>query len=126
MVCRRPERLKPKVEKICDVCRKSFITSNPRWKRCSKGCTDEWRTTEYNKYIYPYGITSKDYNELFKTQEGRCKFCRKHQSELKTKLNIDHCHKTGKVRGLLCNQCNQALGLLKENKDTIKRMLEYL
>jgi hypothetical protein len=42
------------------------------------------------------------------------------------KLMVDHCHATGKVRGLLCHNCNRALGLLKDDKSTIRRALEYL
>lgn len=73
-----------------------------------------------------YGISLEDYNNMFNDQEGCCKICKKHQSELKSKLNVDHCHRLNLVRSLLCNQCNQALGLLKENPVTIKAMLEYV
>lgn len=75
---------------------------------------------------FNYGITLQDYNQMFNDQDGCCKICKRHQSELKRKLNVDHCHQTNLVRSLLCNQCNQALGLLKENPITIKAMLEYI
>lgn len=126
-MAKRPDyRLKPKLEKTCDVCGKKFITAFSKWKRCSKECGLKWHRFEYIKYIWPYGITSKEYNEMFNKQEGCCKLCKTHQSDLKAKLNIDHNHMTDEVRGLLCNQCNQALGLIKENPSTLKNMLEYV
>lgn len=63
---------------------------------------------------------------MFEEQAGCCKICKRHQSEFKKRLDFDHCHETGKSRGLLCNQCNQALGLMKDNKENIKAMLEYV
>ena len=70
-----------------------------------------------------YGISLADYNQMFEDQNGCCKLCNRHQSEIKGKLNVDHCHNSKTVRALLCNQCNQALGLVKENPITIKNML---
>jgi len=119
-------RIRPKVTKICDVCSKEFITSFSNWKRCSKECSKHFHQNEYQKYIYPYGITSADYNRMFEEQEGCCFFCKRHKTEIKHKLNIDHCHQTGIVRWLLCNQCNQALGLVKEDTRTLKRMYDAL
>ena len=43
-----------------------------------------------------------------------------------TSLSVDHCHKTGKVRGLLCHSCNTALGLLKDNTDVMRLAINYL
>lgn len=45
--------------------------------------------------------------KLFKRQNGKCGLCQKSESEFKRKLNVDHNHKTGKVRGLLCYRCNK-------------------
>jgi len=123
---RRLNRLKPKVVKICDVCETSFITSFSNRKRCSRKCTEEFHEKVYKKFIWPYGITLEEYNQMFAEQDGCCKICKRHQSEFKGRLNIDHCHSTGRVRSLLCNQCNQALGLVRENKEVVKNMLEYL
>lgn len=84
---------------------------------------DSRKNTQLKFY---YGISLEDYNGMFEEQNGCCKICLRHQSELKNKLNVDHCHQSKTVRSLLCNQCNQALGLLKENPITIKAMLEYV
>lgn len=68
-----------------------------------------------------YGMTYEDYEELLAIQEGKCALC-----ETVAMLAVDHCHETGKVRGLLCNRCNLGIGLLKEDTNIFKRALEYL
>ena len=72
------------------------------------------------------GINLQEYNSMFTVQEGKCKICRTHQSKLNLGLAVDHCHKTGRVRGLLCGKCNTALGLLEDNSEIVKGMIEYL
>lgn len=75
-----------------------------------------------------YQLTIEDYNKLFQEQQGCCAICGKHQSELKHRLNVDHNHKTGKIRGLLCPKCNTALGVyevwVKQFNFKIKDYLE--
>ncbi len=73
-----------------------------------------------------YGLTSEDWQEMFDDQDGKCLICERHQSELKQTLNVDHCHKTGKVRGLLCGPCNQVLGVMRDDKETVLRMVKYI
>lgn len=79
-----------------------------------------------NRLKYQYNITIEDYNKMYIEQEGKCYTCQKHQNDLKFKLVVDHCHKTGKVRGLLCDTCNSGIGFLKEDIDTILRVIQYL
>lgn len=69
-----------------------------------------------------HGITKEIYDEMYKAQNGKCYICGLDE----VKLHIDHNHSTGKVRRLLCKECNMALGLLKENVVTLKNMIEYL
>lgn len=57
-----------------------------------------------------HGLTVSDYNRLFVEQNGKCAVCGKHQSILSQRLDVDHDHKTGKIRGLLCRGCNRMLG----------------
>ena len=73
-----------------------------------------------------YGITINDYEKIFEEQGGCCAICGIHQSELKKSLDIDHCHTSGKVRGLLCNKCNQGLGLFQEERDFLASAISYL
>ena len=60
-----------------------------------------------------YGITEKEYNKIFKNQKGCCAICGEHQSKQKKALNVDHNHKTGQVRSLLCTDCNWKVGILE-------------
>lgn len=72
-----------------------------------------------------YGLTKQQYDDLFEKQEGCCALCGKHQSELKTRLAVDHCHLTSEIRSLLCSYCNlRVIGRLR--KDTVQRIYDYL
>lgn len=62
---------------------------------------------------YKYDITLENYKKMFEEQGGVCAICGKTQTEFKRAFDIDHDHETGKVRGLLCNSCNTALGTTK-------------
>jgi hypothetical protein len=67
-----------------------------------------------NNYLKrKYGITEDDYNILLKKQYGVCAICFK--PPIKTNLCVDHNHKTGVIRGLLCKRCNYLLGVYHEN-----------
>ena len=69
-----------------------------------------------------YGITENDYNRMYTEQGGACKICSKNFP----RLNVDHCHKLGTVRGLLCHSCNLMLGLSQDNITTLTNAIEYL
>ena len=70
-----------------------------------------------------YGITLKDYNNMFAEQEGCCACCGRHQTEFTRALAVDHCHESGQVRALLCTHCNTAYGSLEENEERIHQLL---
>lgn len=73
-----------------------------------------------------FNITIEDYNKLFEKQNGRCSICDKHQSELNVALSVDHDHITGRIRSLLCGNCNLLLGNANDNIDILKNAIEYL
>lgn len=115
-----------------DVRRKDGL-ANP-----CKHCKREYEKTSraeklgFNRMLkYRYGINNKEYNRLFAAQHGKCAICCKHQCQLTRKLDVDHDHKTGKVRGLLCNYCNKVLerfinsGFFKDEK-IISKFKGYL
>jgi Recombination endonuclease VII len=70
-----------------------------------------------------YGISPAEYDALLEKQGGACAICRKRS---KGRLCVDHCHVTGMVRGLLCNECNGALGYLKDDQASLVAALAYL
>lgn len=79
-----------------------------------------------------YGLSYEQYETLFSNQNGKCAICKSDillESPEKNSAYIacvDHNHQTKKVRGLLCNHCNRALGLMKESIANLKNMIQYL
>ncbi|SRR5258708_4454250 len=76
--------------------------------------------------LYRNGLGLQDYNRLFTEQNGLCRGCYRHQSQFKKAFAVDHDHKSGKVRGLLCDGCNLLLGIAKDNPQTLERLIKYL
>lgn len=73
-----------------------------------------------------FGISLEDKNKMSASQGDACKICLKHVSELEFPLCVDHDHRTGKIRDLLCRECNLAIGFLKDSVDTLKSAIDYL
>lgn len=68
-----------------------------------------------------YDISVEDYDSMLRKQDGKCYICKK-----RARLVVDHNHRTGKVRRLLCPQCNQAIGLSYEDVGILKSMIDYI
>jgi hypothetical protein len=73
-----------------------------------------------------YKITTEKYEEVFLLQNGCCRICGTHQSKLDKRLNIDHSHVSGAFRGLLCGNCNRALGMLNDDPAVIRKAALYI
>ena len=75
-----------------------------------------------------YGLTPEGFKILHEKQRGLCAICERPQTSncRKQQLNIDHCHKTRKVRGLLCDKCNIAIGLLGDDVKLLRSAIRYL
>lgn len=87
--------------------------------------------TKSNKLLFDYGITLEQYNKMFEYQNGCCAICNAHQLELNRSLDVDHCHKMGYVRGLLCSVCNLQVGMYESNRlisfnETYERIAAYV
>lgn len=100
-------------------------------KDCTKECGKKWnKENKKRKYFTEvkrrYGLSQEEYNNLYNFQRGCCQICKKHQQDLKRTLHIDHNHRTGKVRGLLCEDCNIAIGLFEDNCFNIISAIDYL
>lgn len=73
-----------------------------------------------------YGLTNDEISRILEVQNYKCKICRISESELKRKLAVDHCHETGKVRGMLCGRCNTGLGMFRDNEKYLETSIKYL
>jgi hypothetical protein len=79
-----------------------------------------------------YGLTAAEYQELFDAQDGRCAICgerasgRANNGAVHTELSVDHDHETGRVRALLCANCNKGLGCLGDDADRVQAAADYL
>lgn len=110
----------------------------PDCKTCSSARAMQWYRdnpgrTIANKRRFNleklYGITLAEYDALMRKQAGVCAVCRKapaarHSRDIR--LVVDHCHETGITRGLLCNNCNRAIGLLGDDPILLRRAITYL
>lgn len=88
----------------------------------AKADPNYWRAKSIKKR---YGITIEEFEQLLKAQENRCAICRTPADQIKRKC-IDHCHRTGKVRGILCQGCNVAIAHLRDDPLIALRASEYL
>jgi hypothetical protein len=80
-----------------------------------------------SKFKNQYGITIEQYEEMLFSQGGGCGICATKTPSNRTKyFAVDHCHATGKVRGLLCTKCNRGLGLFNDRTDLLKSASNYL
>lgn len=129
------------ITKTCNVCQETKpLDRFPKCKTCKDGHNNYCRSCKkkkpyeiafqkkYRKQYYKnrykkyeYGLSEEDYNKMILSQNRRCLIC---QSE--TDLCIDHCHQTGKVRGLLCANCNCGLGFFKDDINILTQAVEYL
>lgn len=92
--------------------------TNPRRPKCGRS----------GELLRGYGITLADYNSMLLSQDGKCLVCKREGNghDGKKHLCVDHDHKTGQVRGLLCSQCNHAVGLFQDNPDMCMSAANYL
>ena len=130
--------------KICTTCgvekdinqfyfRGGNYSPNSRKSKC-KECDKKRVAENYDPIRYQeqhlkrsYGITLNEYNQMLADQNHKCITCGTTEPGGKHgKFMVDHSHITGKVRGLLCKSCNIALGEVKDNRQTLQKMIEYL
>jgi len=78
-----------------------------------------------NRTLKKYQMNDRDYEDMFKLQDFMCAICKKGNNQIH-KFCVDHCHKTGQIRGILCSTCNKAIGLLRDSEESLLRAIEYL
>ncbi len=88
---------------------------------------EQKRKTRNRRLKRDFNITIEEYEKMVIEHDNLCSICKQPETSKKNKnLCVDHCHKTGKIRGLLCNNCNRCLGLLNDNVDILRNALFYL
>ena len=79
-----------------------------------------------------YGMSMEDYQTLLENQNNVCAICKQPETKLDWKskkllpLSVDHCHTTEKIRGLLCADCNRALGMFQDDQEVLQNAIDYL
>ena len=131
-----PDGLRRETDKRTSVERKRINNANGREKRRRQyerllllGKRDVKREMQRRHMKRHYGITPERYFELLDAQGGKCLGCDYIHDDGgvgKRKLHVDHDHKTGKIRGLLCHQCNAAIGFLREDPARLRRLADYI
>ena len=95
-------------------------------ERVKKRHQDNPERTRNNDLMRNYGITLQDHANMFSEQQGLCAICGEEGDGRWKKLCVDHCHDTGKVRKLLCRNCNMVLGQVGDNVQLLEKMVTYL
>jgi hypothetical protein len=110
-----PEKMARQVRHI-----NSWREKNPeRAREIQRGCTIRFG-------LRKFGLTVEQYDEMLAKQGGGCALCGKTEAENGRRLPVDHCHATGRNRGILCHECNAGLGKLGDTPEALERALAYV
>lgn len=109
-------------KKRSDTIKKLYANGSPAFGFKTKYTTEEQKkeARKASRLKNRYGLTTEEFNLMLKLQHNTCAIC------INPAVVVDHDHVTGKVRGLLCSQCNAALGFLEDNIVYLKNAIEYL
>lgn len=102
--------------KRCDHCKKEYVAHQRQQKWCEACVPDK----HARRIMQKYKLSVSEYLGMIKEISGICPICKKHNATV-----VDHCHKTGKVRGIICNHCNVALPIV-EDSEILARAIKYL
>ena len=134
-VCKKCGENKPLSEYSKKNARGRKPALQPRCKTCANEDTLLWReqqSIERLKDLYykrTYGMSLEEFTFLLNSQQGRCKLCYREvtlDGLSPSRAVVDHCHVNGHVRGILCNECNRALGYFHDNIQAIENAVDYL
>ena len=115
------------LNKKCSRCGKLMpISSFHKHKTSHMGIRSTCKECDhFTNVLRLYGLSKDEYINLLHIQGGKCAICEQ-ECKSRQRLAVDHCHDTNKVRGLLCNRCNRALGLLLDDVELVSSALSYL
>ena len=131
---RRERSAKARAGTLCKMCGGVMSAKRKTRKFCSNKCKDDWKasnTDRWDRIEYMYRLSRENWEAMLISQNGACAICK----EESDRWHTDHDHSCcppkkrtcGKcVRGILCNRCNQAIGLLREKVEIFESAMEYL
>jgi Recombination endonuclease VII len=98
---------------------------------CENQKMRDWRTENADRHLnndlnWRYGLGLEQYRQILAVQDGVCAVCHRPPAGLRSRLDVDHDHVTGEVRGLLCSPCNRALALVGDDPDRLEALITYL
>ena len=112
--------------KDCGSTTRATPHPGPRCATCHRAVKAARKAASHERTVgKTYGLKQGQYEQLYKAQGGSCYICQRAKG-LTKKLSVDHDHKTGYVRGLLCGPCNKILGHLRDDPDLALRIYTYL
>ena len=112
---------KSRKDGLAAYCKKCFLGKNKKWQDENP---EKLKISSKKKHLKAaYGMSLKDREDMIKNQNYKCKICKK---SLKEYSAVDHDHKTGKIRSLLCRKCNLGLGAAKDSVEILENMVKYL
>ena len=134
--CPECEQYLPKSEFYSDRRARGGLTRRCRTHHARKSYESRMKKydTPAKRYLYArrsmlrkrYGITLEEYEAMAEAQGHRCKICRMRETEKYGLLHVDHDHRTARVRGLLCGNCNTGLGKFRDDPALLQSAIEYL
>jgi predicted methyltransferase len=104
----------------------SLAKARERQRKWAASNPEKAFITMQNARLAKYGIDLAKRSEMSINQDHKCKICGKPEDLQTKKMAVDHCHETGKVRGLLCDPCNRGLGLFYDNPETLLKAANYI
>lgn len=125
-------------DSTCMVCRRKKHLENPEKRDVHRKGSSNWYYNNPEKAktqrLRKYGITLDEYNLMRENQKYCCAVCGRHESTVEkgrasstsTTLQVDHCHETNKIRGLLCTNCNTMIGKAKDDISVLEAAINYL
>lgn len=111
---------------LCKECNNAYYAQR-RIDKYEKVRSYERKFHRTRNLKYNFGINEEIYDKMLLEQNNTCALCPATKSDsTRPNLAVDHCHTTGRVRGLLCGKCNKGLGLFSDNVELLKRAINYL
>lgn len=123
--CGKWIKLNSATHKFCDECRSKrkkgqARTASRNWNKMNK---EQRKEFDRKRQLAKYGLTQEDYDRMLEEQGFACAIC---GVMVATVLDVDHCHQTGVNRGLLCQKCNKAIGLMNDDIYVLHAAIKYL